>query len=253
MTTLDDVERTFSSDVALVCDAEGPSGIAGIMGGQISEVSDKTTRVLMEAATWVGPNIMRTSKALGAADGGVGALREAAASRAGDRGAAARRAAHGRALRRPLRAWARSTSTRGPRSRASWGCARNAWSACSARASRSERVERDPRAARLRACGRGVAGAALARRRRPARGRPDRGGRPHPRARQAAHDAARARGRGRAALGRPAPAPPDRGPAARPRPPRVHRLRLHLAGARCGGCASATSRCCGSTTRCRRS
>jgi phenylalanyl-tRNA synthetase beta chain len=65
MTTLDGVERTFSSDMALVCDAEGPSGIAGIMGGQISEVSDATTRVLMEAATWVGPNIMRTSKALG--------------------------------------------------------------------------------------------------------------------------------------------------------------------------------------------
>ncbi len=51
--------------MALVCDAEGPTGIAGIMGGQISEVSDTTTRVLMEAATWVGPNIMRTSKALG--------------------------------------------------------------------------------------------------------------------------------------------------------------------------------------------
>jgi phenylalanyl-tRNA synthetase beta chain len=65
MTTLDDVERTFDEDVALVCDADGPSGIAGIMGGQISEVSDKTTRVLMEAATWVGPNIMRTSKKLG--------------------------------------------------------------------------------------------------------------------------------------------------------------------------------------------
>ena len=65
MTTLDGVERTFSSDMALVCDAEGPSGIAGVMGGQISEMSDSTTRVLMEAATWVGPNIMRTSKALG--------------------------------------------------------------------------------------------------------------------------------------------------------------------------------------------
>jgi phenylalanyl-tRNA synthetase beta chain len=65
MTTLDGVERSFSSDMALVCDAEGPSGIAGIMGGEISEVSDSTTRVLMEAATWVGPNIMRTSKALG--------------------------------------------------------------------------------------------------------------------------------------------------------------------------------------------
>jgi phenylalanyl-tRNA synthetase beta chain len=65
MTTLDGVERRFSSDVALVCDSEGPSGIAGVMGGQVSEVSAKTTRVLMEAATWVGPNIMRTSRALG--------------------------------------------------------------------------------------------------------------------------------------------------------------------------------------------
>jgi len=65
MVTLDDVERTFDSEMALVCDAEGPSGIAGVMGGQISEVSEKTTRVLMEAATWVGPNVLRTSKALG--------------------------------------------------------------------------------------------------------------------------------------------------------------------------------------------
>jgi phenylalanyl-tRNA synthetase beta chain len=65
MTTLDGVERTFNSEAALVCDAEGPTGIAGIMGGLVSEVADDTTRVLMEAATWVGPNIMRTSKALG--------------------------------------------------------------------------------------------------------------------------------------------------------------------------------------------
>ena len=65
MTTLDGVERRFGGDVALVCDAEGPSGIAGVMGGQISEVAASTTRVLMEAATWVGPNIMRTSKELG--------------------------------------------------------------------------------------------------------------------------------------------------------------------------------------------
>ena len=65
MATLDDVERRFDPDMALVCDAEGPSGIAGIMGGQISEVSEETTRVLMEAATWVGPNILRSSKKLG--------------------------------------------------------------------------------------------------------------------------------------------------------------------------------------------
>src|SRR6187455_1206088 len=65
MVTLDDVERSFDPDVAMVCDAEGPSGIAGVMGGQISEVSDKTTRVLMEMATWVGPNILESSKRLG--------------------------------------------------------------------------------------------------------------------------------------------------------------------------------------------
>ena len=65
MTTLDGVERKLDPDMAMVCDAEGPSGIAGIMGGQISEVSEGTTRVLMEMATWVGPNILETSKRLG--------------------------------------------------------------------------------------------------------------------------------------------------------------------------------------------
>src|SRR6478735_10512345 len=34
------------------------------MGGETSEVSDKTTRVLMEAATWVGPNVLESSKKL---------------------------------------------------------------------------------------------------------------------------------------------------------------------------------------------
>jgi phenylalanyl-tRNA synthetase beta chain len=64
MRTLDGVEREFDDSMALVCDAEGPSGIGGIMGGEISEVSDKTTRVLMEAATWVGSNILKTSSKL---------------------------------------------------------------------------------------------------------------------------------------------------------------------------------------------
>ena len=65
MVTLDDAERTLDPSIAVVADAEGPSGIAGIMGGQISEVSETTTRVLMEAATWVGPNIMRSEARLG--------------------------------------------------------------------------------------------------------------------------------------------------------------------------------------------
>jgi phenylalanyl-tRNA synthetase beta chain len=65
MTTLDDVERTFDAETVLVCDREGPSGIAGIMGGQRSEVSAETTRVLLEVACWNGTNILRTSRQLG--------------------------------------------------------------------------------------------------------------------------------------------------------------------------------------------
>jgi phenylalanyl-tRNA synthetase beta chain len=65
MTTLDDIERTFDPETVLVCDREGPSGVAGIMGGQRSEVSDATIRVLLEVACWNGTNILRTSRLLG--------------------------------------------------------------------------------------------------------------------------------------------------------------------------------------------
>jgi phenylalanyl-tRNA synthetase beta chain len=65
MTTLDGVERTFDSQTVLVCDRNGPSGIAGVMGGEVSEVSSSTTRVLLEVATWNGVNILRTSRQLG--------------------------------------------------------------------------------------------------------------------------------------------------------------------------------------------
>ena len=65
MTTLDGVERTFDAETVLVCDRNGPSGIAGIMGGQVSEVSEQTTRVLLEVACWNGTNILRTSRLLG--------------------------------------------------------------------------------------------------------------------------------------------------------------------------------------------
>jgi phenylalanyl-tRNA synthetase beta chain len=65
MTTLDGVERTFDDETVLVCDRNGPSGVAGIMGGQTSEVSAETTRVLLEVANWNGTNILRTSRVLG--------------------------------------------------------------------------------------------------------------------------------------------------------------------------------------------
>jgi phenylalanyl-tRNA synthetase beta chain len=65
MTTLDGVERTLDPDVCVIEDAEGPTSIAGVMGGARSEVRATTTRVLMEAATWNGPNLQRTSTRLG--------------------------------------------------------------------------------------------------------------------------------------------------------------------------------------------
>jgi len=65
MTTLDGVERSFDAETVLVCDRDGPSGIAAIMGGQTSEVSGATTRVLLEVANWDGTNVLRTSRLLG--------------------------------------------------------------------------------------------------------------------------------------------------------------------------------------------
>ncbi len=63
--TLDGEVRRLDSDVVVIDDADGPTSIAGVMGGARSEVSEGTTRVLMEAATWNGPNIKRTSTRLG--------------------------------------------------------------------------------------------------------------------------------------------------------------------------------------------
>jgi phenylalanyl-tRNA synthetase beta chain len=65
MTTLDDAERVLDESMVVIEDAEGPTSIAGIMGGSRSEVVPETTRVLMEAASWVGPNIHATSGRLG--------------------------------------------------------------------------------------------------------------------------------------------------------------------------------------------
>ncbi|MEX0993357.1 MAG: phenylalanine--tRNA ligase subunit beta [Solirubrobacterales bacterium] len=64
LVTLDGETRLFDSDAVLVCDGDGPAGIGGIMGGATSEVSERTVRVAMEAATWNGTNILQTSKKL---------------------------------------------------------------------------------------------------------------------------------------------------------------------------------------------
>ena len=63
--TLDGETRTLDTETVVICDADGPTSIAGIMGGARSEVAPGTTRVLLEAATWNGANIQRSSTRLG--------------------------------------------------------------------------------------------------------------------------------------------------------------------------------------------
>ena len=63
--TLDGNERELDESMLIIADTKGPIGVAGVMGGLTSEVTDKTTNVLFEAAVFNGPSIRRTSKALG--------------------------------------------------------------------------------------------------------------------------------------------------------------------------------------------
>ncbi len=61
LTTLDGQERTLSDSNVLVCDSAGALSLAGIMGGAESEVSPKTTDILLEAAAWNFINIRKTA------------------------------------------------------------------------------------------------------------------------------------------------------------------------------------------------
>jgi phenylalanyl-tRNA synthetase beta chain len=63
--TLDGQTRTLDAQMIVIDDADGPTSIAGLMGGARSEVVPETTRVLMEVATWDGPSIHRASWQLG--------------------------------------------------------------------------------------------------------------------------------------------------------------------------------------------
>jgi len=66
MTTLDGVERVLSTDDLLICDAEDrPIGIAGIMGGQNTEISESTSVVALETAYFEPVGIMKSVQRLG--------------------------------------------------------------------------------------------------------------------------------------------------------------------------------------------
>ncbi len=62
--TLDGELRRLDPDMVVICDDDGPTSLAGVMGGARSEVSTETRRVLLESATWDGPSIQRTSTRL---------------------------------------------------------------------------------------------------------------------------------------------------------------------------------------------
>ncbi len=62
LTTLDGKDRELSTEDLLVADAERGQVLAGVMGGASSEVTAKTTRVLLESANWQPATIRRSSK-----------------------------------------------------------------------------------------------------------------------------------------------------------------------------------------------
>ena len=63
--TLDKIERTLTKEMLLVADDQKGIALAGIMGGQNTEINDSTKDVLIESAYFSPTNIRRTSKALG--------------------------------------------------------------------------------------------------------------------------------------------------------------------------------------------
>ena len=65
LVTLDDQERTITAADGLIVNGEDvPIGLAGVMGGASTEISDNTTSVLLEAAVWDRMTIARTSRRL---------------------------------------------------------------------------------------------------------------------------------------------------------------------------------------------
>jgi phenylalanyl-tRNA synthetase beta chain len=65
LVTLDGVERAFTEDDLLICDAERPVGVAGVMGGELAEVSEQTSDLLLEAAWFERGGVQRTRRRIG--------------------------------------------------------------------------------------------------------------------------------------------------------------------------------------------
>ncbi|GAC1403374.1 MAG: phenylalanine--tRNA ligase subunit beta [Candidatus Velthaea sp.] len=65
LTTLDGVERVLDPTALLIADEAQPTGLAGLMGGAVSEVSATTREIVIESANFSGPRVRRMSVKLG--------------------------------------------------------------------------------------------------------------------------------------------------------------------------------------------
>ena len=65
LTTIDHVDRELDSGMLVIADRERPIGLAGIMGGASTEVTEATVRVILESAIFHGPTIRNTARRLG--------------------------------------------------------------------------------------------------------------------------------------------------------------------------------------------
>ena len=65
LVTLDGTTRTLTADTLLICDSTKPVALAGVMGGQNSEITEKTTEILLESACFDPVSIRRTARRLG--------------------------------------------------------------------------------------------------------------------------------------------------------------------------------------------
>ena len=65
MRTLDGVDRELDAGMLVIADTERPVAIGGVMGGQDSEISATTRRIVLESAYFHPPSVRRTSKKLG--------------------------------------------------------------------------------------------------------------------------------------------------------------------------------------------
>jgi len=65
LTTLDGNQRKLDTDMLVICDEQGPTGVAGVMGGENSEIEADTQAIVFESANFFGPSVRITAKKLG--------------------------------------------------------------------------------------------------------------------------------------------------------------------------------------------